>query len=113
MKRSLLLLSAALVLSATFTACTRRHSEPLAGRSLDRSQERIRHGEIVYNMHCQRCHPSGGAGLGPDVLSKPGFARRMQVRHGLGAMPAFKKDVISRKDMNDMQAYLRQLKRLR
>lgn len=61
---------------------------------------------------CYKCHPSGEAGLGPGLLNKPGFAIRMQVRHGFGAMPAFKKNRINKEDMDALIAYIKAQKRL-
>lgn len=76
------------------------------------SNEKIAQGHKVYMSFCYKCHPSGEAGLGPEVLGKPGFAIRMQVRHGFGAMPAFKKNRISKGDMNALIAYIKAQKRL-
>ena len=41
----------------------------------------------------------GEAGLGPEINDKPlpGFLIKFQVRHGMGTMPSFKKDRISRR----------------
>lgn len=48
-------------------------------------------GERMYMAHCNQCHPSGLAGLGPALNNKPlpGFMIKMQVRKGMGAMPPF------------------------
>jgi hypothetical protein len=57
-------------------------------------------------------HPAAEAGPGPALSNNPapGFVKRFQVRHGLGAMPAFKNDVISKEDVKDIMHYLRSVK---
>lgn len=76
------------------------------------SNEKVAQGHKIFMSHCYKCHTSGEAGLAPGILNKPGFAVRLQVRHGLGAMPAFKKNRISREDMNALMAYIKAQKRL-
>ena len=62
-------------------------------------------------QNCDRCHPGGEAGLGPAINSVPGFVKRFQVRHGLGAMPAFQEDRISDKELNNLLKYLKAMKK--
>jgi mono/diheme cytochrome c family protein len=92
-------------------ACSPRRSEPISGKPV-KKDARIEHGMKVYMIHCQKCHPNGEAGLGPALNNKPvpGFIKRFQVRHGLGVMPSFKKDEISRRDLRDMTKYMKALK---
>ena len=94
-------------------SCSHRHTEPITGKTVNVENPHIAHGQLVFNQYCQKCHPAGEAGLGPETLHKPGFARSMQVRHGFGVMPRFGKDVISRKDMHDINAYLNAMKHLK
>ena len=72
-----------------------------------------RAGEGVFMRSCNGCHPAGLGGLGPGIINKPlpGFAVRFQVRHGLGAMPAFPPRVIPPEDLSALVAYLRALRR--
>lgn len=107
MKKTFIILSLIIVAAS----CARRHSEPITGSTVDYRNARIVHGHALYDQYCQKCHPSGEAGLGPDAVNKPGFARRFQVRHGLGVMPAFKKNVISKADLKDMMVYMNDLHR--
>ncbi len=46
----------------------------------------------------KKCHPGGEAGLGPALNwnPAPGFIKKFQVRHGLGVMPSFKSNEISK-----------------
>ena len=46
---------------------------------------------------CNQCHVGGATGLGPSLNDKPipNWFVRIQVRHGLGAMPAYSSNVIS------------------
>src|SRR5690349_19856420 len=67
-----------------------RRGEPVSGRPVS-SAPRVRAGQVVFYQYCNPCHPGGEGGVGPALNNKPlpEFAIRTQVRHGLGAMPAF------------------------
>ena len=71
--------------------------------------EKALHGQTVFMQRCNRCHPEGMAGLGPSLINKPlpGFIIRFQVRNGLGAMPSFNKNILAKKDLDDVVAYLK------
>jgi mono/diheme cytochrome c family protein len=90
-------------------SCVIRKAEPLTQKMFIPANARIANGERVYMMHCQKCHPGGEGGLGPAINSNPApqFVKRFQMRHGLGVMPAFKKEEISKKDLHDISQYLR------
>ena len=92
--------------------CSARRSEPIHGKLNETSKE-IEHGKLVFMQNCERCHPGGEAGLGPGLNDKPapGIAMRFQIRHGLGVMPAFKKNEISKDDMSDLIRYLYALRK--
>jgi mono/diheme cytochrome c family protein len=64
-------------------------------------------------QYCQKCHPGGEAGLGPGLNDKPfpKFLQHFQVRHGLGAMPAFSPAEISESQLEDLLAYVHALRR--
>ncbi len=105
-------LALALVASAFATGCgSERRSEPLVGRFAPKSGAET-HGERVFFTFCHQCHPGGEAGLGPAINDKPvpGAAIRLQVREGLGAMPAFEATEIPDRDLDDLIAYLSALR---
>ena len=107
MKRTILL-AAVILLSA---GCgSPRRAEPLVG-PLELGDS-ARHGRSVYEEHCFRCHVQGGGGLAPSLNDKPlpGFLVRMQVRAGLGAMPAFSEERISDKEIDALLDYLAALR---
>src|SRR5205085_592332 len=71
-------------------ACgTARRSEPLVGPPQLASQSE-RHGQRVFMQLCNQCHPNGEAGLAPALNNRPAPAAaiKLQVRKGLGRMPA-------------------------
>jgi hypothetical protein len=113
MNRLLICTSLLLGSFLSLSSCSLRRSEPITGRTVNLGNPHIRNGQILYQRYCYRCHPAGEAGLGPEVLSHPGFSIRFQTRHGMGVMPAFKKKEISRAELNDMMAYLKNLKNLK
>ncbi|MDQ3555987.1 MAG: c-type cytochrome [Gemmatimonadota bacterium] len=89
-----------------------RRSEPIAGPlRLDDSQLAL--GERVFSVNCQQCHPGGEGGLGPALNDKPvpTWLIRFQVRHGLGAMPAFGPDRISPDELDALLRYMLVLRR--
>ena len=104
-----------LLMSAAFPSCTLRKSEPLTGKTFTPFNERIANGERLFMAHCQKCHPGGEGGLGPALNSNPapGFVKRFQMRHGLGVMPSFKQNEISKKDLHDISKYLHAWKHYR
>jgi mono/diheme cytochrome c family protein len=91
-----------------FACGTAKRGEPTYA-PVPTSDPAIAQGEVVFNTHCQACHPGGETGLGPAINDKPvpGFVIRFQIRNGLGAMPAFKKDVISSEELDDLMAYIK------
>jgi mono/diheme cytochrome c family protein len=93
----------------SFFCCSVRKAEPLLQKEFIPANERIANGEKLYMANCQKCHPGGEGGLGPAINSNPApqFIKRFQMRHGLGVMPSFKKDEISKQDLHDISRYLR------
>ena len=83
-----------------------RQSEPLTG-SLELSPHQ-RQGQVLFHKYCHQCHPHGDAGLGPAINSKPAplAVIRLQVRTGLGAMPAFPDTLISDRDLDQLLAFV-------
>ncbi|MCK7553658.1 cytochrome c [Chitinophaga sedimenti] len=91
-------------------ACHRNRTAALEGRPVINS-ERLKNGQVMYMRYCESCHPGGLAGLGPGILGTPSFLKRFQVRHGLGTMPAFKKETLPKKDLDDIILYLKAVKK--
>ncbi|MDB5050708.1 MAG: cytochrome [Fibrobacteres bacterium] len=108
----IVLLSCALGSWFFFGCAAGRRSEPLRG-SLDVSNPKVAHGQVVFMNQCDKCHPGGDAGLGPSLNNKPlpGFLLGFQARHGMGAMPAFDKEELPQTDLDDVVAYLKALRR--
>lgn len=98
----------ALALGVLVTACSSaRRSEPILGR-VAAAEAGFDPGRHVFAQHCHTCHPGGEAGLGPALNNKP-LPRaliKFQVRHGLGAMPAFKEDHLSDGELDELAAYV-------
>jgi mono/diheme cytochrome c family protein len=100
------LLVSLLIVSAS---CTYRRSLPLKG-PLDTQTASVQKGEVIYMEHCQKCHPQGEGGLGPAMNHIPNPPKRLQIRLGLGAMPGFGKDQISKEELDNLMAYLKALR---
>jgi mono/diheme cytochrome c family protein len=73
---------------------------------------RLAEGQRVFMEHCNQCHVGGAAGVGPSLNDKPlpPWLVRFQVRHGLGAMPAFSPRRISDRQLEDVITYVRYLR---
>ena len=97
-----------LISSIFIASCVVRKSEPLTQKYFVPENERIANGEVVFMANCQKCHPGGESGLGPAINSNPApqFIKRFQMRNGLGVMPGFKKDEISKRSLKDISKYL-------
>lgn len=92
----------------SFSQCAMRKSEPIKQKAFSGMSQEVQRGEVVYMVHCNKCHPAGEAGIGPALNSNPApqFVKRFQMRHGLGVMPAFSKSEISRNDLHAISKYL-------
>ena len=101
------------VVAALGVGCgSARRSEPIKG-TVAISDPRVSHGREVWMMRCNRCHPGGEAGLGPATNDKPlpEFLITTQIRTGLGAMPAFTEAEMSDRDVADVIAYMKAIRR--
>ena len=69
-------------------------------------------GQAVFARYCTACHPGGGRGSGPSLITsrESDAARRAVVREGHRPMPAFGQDLISDADLDAVLAYIRTLK---
>lgn len=83
-----------------------RQSEPLTGRLVLTAEQR--QGQVLFHKYCHQCHPHGEAGLGPAINSNPApmAAFGVQVRSGLGAMPAFSDELISDRQLEQLLAFV-------
>lgn len=105
----------AIVLGIAFlSSCAIRKSEPITGKVVDTKDIHMRNGEVLYMTYCDKCHPSGEGGLGPALnpLHVPSFVKRFQIKHGLGVMPYFKEDQLSKEDLHDITSYMKALQHL-
>jgi mono/diheme cytochrome c family protein len=109
MKKVLIAMVCAMFSVIVMVSCVSRKAEPLKQKAFVPATMQIANGERVFMAHCQKCHPGGEGGLGPSVNANPApqFIKRFQMRHGLGVMPSFKKDEISKHDLRDISKYLR------
>lgn len=112
MKTSFILSSVLLCLLAA--GCSARRGEPVAGPLRATSPE-VARGEVAFDEHCSHCHPGGEKGLAPAINNKPlpGFLIKFQVRHGMGAMPAFSDKEIKDEELDALVRYLKVLRRNR
>lgn len=102
-----------ITLVAALTACRSvRRGEPV-GRPVQITSADSRHGQIVYQQRCDRCHPNGEGGLGPSLNDKPApvFLMKTQVRTGLGAMPRFDQHTLTPEELRDVMAYVLDLRK--
>jgi mono/diheme cytochrome c family protein len=101
------LLALTALLVAVACAPTAKRGEPFTDDPADRDATLAR-GRVVFMQQCHTCHPFGDGGLAPKLLDKPlpGSAIKLQTRLGVGAMPAFGKDVISDAQLDDLVAYI-------
>jgi len=69
-------------------------------------------GMKLFMKICNRCHPAGEKGKGPSLVDKklPDFLIHFQVRQGLGDMPSFKEDKISKEDVKKIILFVRILR---
>jgi hypothetical protein len=101
-----------LFIALLISSCSYRRSLPLNG-PLNMKNEKVIAGQVLYMQYCQKCHPQGEGGLGPAMNHIPNPPKRLQIRLGLGAMPAFNKEHISKEELDQLMAYLKALRQNR
>ena len=101
-----------LAIGSFILSCSARRGEPIKG-PLPIASVAVGNGQTIFMRECHQCHPGGEAGLGPAINNKPlpGFLIRLQVRNGIGAMPAFSQNEINPKEMDDLLEFLKALRR--
>jgi mono/diheme cytochrome c family protein len=108
-KITALIISATIIIfSFLLPSCSARRAQPITQQDFVPVKNRVLNGQKVFMAHCNKCHPGGEGGLGPSVNGNiaPQFVKRFQMRHGLGVMPSFKKDEISKRDLRDISKFL-------
>ena len=106
-RRSLIALALAASLPTLSSCGSARRSEPLAGAFTPATPE-IAKGQAAFMRHCNQCHTGGETSFAPALNNKPapGFLMKLQVRQGLGAMPAFSESEISASELDAIVQYL-------
>jgi mono/diheme cytochrome c family protein len=100
---------AALVIALVAVACAPAYRGEAISGPLDVQDPLVARGQEVFDRHCHQCHPGAAAGLGPSVTPIPTLVR-LQVRLGLGAMPAFDRAVLPDEDLDALIAYVARLR---
>lgn len=102
-----------IVASIMVAGCgTARRSEPLVGPpALASAAEQ--HGQQLFMQLCNQCHPGGDAGLAPALNNRPlpGPAIKLQIRQGLGRMPAFPDTVLDDRGLDAVVDYMKALRK--
>ncbi len=100
-----------LLLTALVACAPAYRGEPITG-PLELGTPALASGKQVFDANCHQCHPGGAGGLGPSLNDKPlpGSLIAYQVRHGLGAMPAFSPERLSDAQLDALVLYLEKLR---
>lgn len=95
-------------LTVAFSGCyPLRRAEPIVG-PMALSDPHLLRGRLLYDRWCYKCHLEGEGGMSPALNDKP-LPRpliRLQVRVGLGAMPAFGPQQISDDELDAIADYV-------
>lgn len=107
--RPMVCITALLALTALHGCGPARRGVPF-GPPLQLTEQEER-GQRLFMEHCNQCHPGGAAGLGPAINNKPlpGAAMHLQIRKGVGTMPAFPDSMLSDEQVGAIVAYLNKL----
>ena len=103
-------LSSALLSALGLAACDSGGSSsggPGTGTPIPRT------GEMIFARYCNTCHPGGGRGVGPSLITEDYSEPEMRsiVRHGQKQMPGFGVQIISEDDLNALVDYVKGLRR--
>lgn len=106
------LMPAAMIALFLASGCGAARKVPPVASPVELSSEKLVRGQHEFIEYCHQCHPHGESGLGPAINDKPlpEFLMKFQVRHGLGAMPAFPERVISDEELDAIVEYLKALR---
>src|SRR6476661_7070050 len=65
-------------------------------------------GQVIFERYCNTCHPGGGRGVGPSLITMHYGADEIKavVRHGKAQMPGFGEKVISDDDLDALVDYV-------
>ena len=98
-------------LCVLFVACSAPRTRP-AAEVVVLEDESLAQGRVLFDKHCNTCHPGGMAAVGPAIINKPlpKFLVRYQIRHGLGTMPAFR-DILNDEEVRYIADYIGYLKK--
>ena len=106
--RTAVLMIGAQAIALSASACgASRQSEPVQGKPTPLDDKELA-GQRVFMRECNGCHPQGDGGLGPALNDKPVpvAAIKLQVREGLGAMPAFDDREITPEELDALVAFM-------
>lgn len=69
-------------------------------------------GMQLFMANCNRCHPGGNAGTGPSLMDKPipDFLVHFQIRQGMGDMPAFKEEELTKDEVQKIVLFVRSMR---
>lgn len=99
----------ALVFAAvlTFSGCGSTANSELVVDDMPLT-DALNRGKTIYDANCHSCHLQGQGGVGPALNNKPLpiFLIKLQVRNGLGVMPAFSEEQISDQELEDLANYV-------
>lgn len=95
----------------------RRAQKNMSGAAANEDPE-LAMGREVFKSQCQKCHPNGEGGAGPAInnLRLPRVALRYRVRSRsillwTGRMPSFEKSEISKRELNSLISFLKNLEK--
>lgn len=99
------------------SSCSARRIEKEMAASKTENPK-ITEGRLVFKNKCQKCHPNGENGVGPEInnIPLPGFAIKARVRSRAfllwtGRMPQFNKQEITPKELTSLVAYVKMLRK--
>lgn len=94
------------VIASTTGCSSPRKSEPIT-QPVNLSQPQLE-GRLLYDRYCYKCHTEGEGGMAPSLNEKPlpQFAMKFQIRHGIGAMPAFPPERLSDEEVDRIVQYI-------
>jgi hypothetical protein len=79
---------------------------------------KIMEGRLIFKANCQKCHPNGEAGVGPEIntIRVPKFILKARVRSRAfllwtGRMPQFDRHEISPHELNSLVKFIKVLQR--
>jgi mono/diheme cytochrome c family protein len=102
---AIVFLASNLIAVLALSACDNSSSPP---NGMPAGTQVARSGDAIFARYCNTCHPGGGRGVGPSLITKDYSVEEMKamVRHGKAQMPGFGPSTVTDEELDALISYV-------